>query len=63
MSVRRLREAASSEALLKIDLLVAQEPAPKRRRPMMRHPVGSPFRKRKRLGYPTSHLTRWGRRR
>ena len=63
MSVKRLREAASSEALLKIDLLVAQEPAPKRRRAMMRHPVGSPFAKLKPLGYITSHLTRWGKRR
>ena len=64
MSIRRLREVTSSEALLKIDLLVAKEQTPKRKRkPLMRHPVGSPFAKLKRLGYPTSYLTRWGKRR
>lgn len=63
MAVKRLHEEVSQEALNRIALLLAQEPEQPPRKPPVEHPVGSPFRELKPMGYPTSHMTRWGRRR
>lgn len=63
MSVKRLHEKIPQEALNRITLLLAQEPERPRRKPPVEHPVGSPFAELRPMGYITSHLTKWGRRR
>jgi hypothetical protein len=62
MSVKRLREGISQEAANQIRLLLAREPK-RGQRPPIAHPVGSHLRKLKPMGYPTSWLNRWNRRR